>query len=163
MGKKVLKSLTQKKIEHYYPLYEVYPQNHNAKTEPQFGSYIFVLISHEEFYKIKKINGVINFVYWQDKPVIIPDEEINVIKGVLPGIIHVQIKKAPVHINNRIKIINGHLTEYQGNNGSFKGRRVKILLPTLGWILIGEIRSTEDIELKFSIKIIDNDRFNVSV
>ena len=118
--KKVLKSLTQKKIEHYYPLYEVYPQNHNAKTEPQFGSYIFVLISHEEFYKIKKINGVINFVYWQDKPVIIPDEEINVIKRVLPRIIHVQIKKAPVQINNRIKIINGHLTEYQGNNGSFK-------------------------------------------
>lgn len=161
--KKVLKLLTQKKIENYYPLYEVYPQNNSTKTEPLFKSYIFVLISHEDLFEIKKINGVINFVYWQDKPVVIPEEEIHVIKKVLPHITHIQIKRAPVHINNHVKIINGHLIEYQGNSGSFKSRRVKILLPTLGWILMGEAGNIEEIKLKLSIKIIDIDRFNVSV
>jgi len=161
--KKVLKSLAQKKIESYYPLYEVKLQNHTAKAEPLFRYYIFVLISHEDIFKIKKINGVINFVYWRDKPVVIPEEEINVIKRALSYITHVQIKKTAVHINNHIKIINGHLAEYQGNSVSFKSQKVKILLPTLGCTLTGETGNIEDIELKLSIKIIDNDRFNISV
>jgi transcription antitermination factor NusG len=161
--KKVLKSLAQKKIKNYYPIYEVNPQNLRTKPKPLFGPYIFVLISHEESYEIKKINGVINFVYWQDKPVIIPDEEINVIKRALLNITHIQIKSAPVQIKNHIKNFNRHFIEYQENSGSSKNRRIKILLPTLGWILMGETGNIEDVELKLSIKIIDNDRFNISV
>ena len=81
--KKIAKILNEKGIENYCPLKKVINQWSDRKRivlEPIFKSYIFVKIDNEKKWDLKKINGVINFVYWVGKPAVIREQEINIIK-----------------------------------------------------------------------------------
>jgi transcription antitermination factor NusG len=41
--------------------------------EPIFKSYVFVKIADTNKWDLKKVNGVLNFVYWLGKPAIIKE------------------------------------------------------------------------------------------
>jgi len=65
--KKVVKLLNEKGIENYCPLNKVVKQWSDRKKvvlEPIFKSYIFVRVTEEDKWDLKKINGILNFVYW---------------------------------------------------------------------------------------------------
>ncbi len=77
--KKVVILLNEKRIENYCPLNKVSHQWSDRKKivmEPVFKSYVFVKIEEERKWDIKKINGVLNYVYWLGKPARIREEEI---------------------------------------------------------------------------------------
>jgi transcription antitermination factor NusG len=81
--KKVTESISRKKIECYCPLNSTTHQPfYRKKTIPEalFCSYSFVRICETQIPELRKINGVINLVFWLNKPVIIPDHEINIIR-----------------------------------------------------------------------------------
>ena len=81
--KKVARLLEDKCIENYCPLNKVTKQWKDRKKvilEPVFKSYVFVRVSDELKWELKKINGIVNFVYWLRKPAVIKDEEIEIIK-----------------------------------------------------------------------------------
>jgi transcription antitermination factor NusG len=49
--------------------------------EPLFKSYVFVHVSEAEQSRVRMTNGVLNYVYWNGKPAIIKDAEIDTIRN----------------------------------------------------------------------------------
>ncbi len=145
--KKVAATLTRKQIENYCPLNKVFRQRDNRKKtvlEPLFTSYVFIKAAETEHSKIREIDGIINFVYWLNKPSIICNEEIDCIKQFLSEHNNVRLEKTA--------ITQGPLMEYEGNTVAIKSRTVKIALPSLGYIMVAEVEKT-------NIKVITNNGF----
>ena len=140
--KKVASLLTRKNIENYCPLNKVQRQWSDRKKivmEPLFQSYVFVNISHYDQTLVRETSGVLNFVYWLQKPAVIREEEIEVIKRFLNEYHHVQIEKSTVNLNDKVRIIGGPLMMREGNVLEVKNKTVKVLLPTMGYTLVAEI------------------------
>lgn len=141
--KKVTASLEKKKFKTYCPVNKVRTQWDDSKkglSEPLFKSYVFIYASENDYASIKQTEGVINFVYWLDKPVRICNEEIDVMKKFLKEYDRVSIEKEEVKPTQKVRIVNGPLMMWEGNVVEIKTSTVKIMLPTLGYALIAEIR-----------------------
>jgi transcription antitermination factor NusG len=141
--KKVAELLAKKKVEVYCPLNKVHRQWADRKKvvlEPLFTSYVFVHVSEKEHLDIKQTDGVINFVYWLNKPAVIRNEEIDTIKKFLNEYDHVTVERTQVNLNDRVRIINGPLMMWEGNVVEIRTNTVKITLPSLGQTLVAEIR-----------------------
>ena len=81
--KKVDNILTSKRLESYCPTRKVEKQYTDRKKiieEVIFRSYVFVKINEAERLDVLQTDGVINFIYFCDKPAIIRDEEIDIIR-----------------------------------------------------------------------------------
>lgn len=140
--KKVADLLTKKKIEAYCPLNKVCRQWADRKKvllEPLFTSYVFVYITEKEHLSIKQTDGVINFVYWLNKPAVIRAEEIDTIKKFIGEYDYVNIEKTEINLQDKVRIINGPLMMWEGNVVEIRTSNVKIILPSLGYTLIAEI------------------------
>lgn len=140
--KKVASLLTRKNIENYCPLNKVQRQWSDRKKivmEPLFQSYVFVNVSNLEQTLVRETSGVLNFVYWLQKPAVIREEEIEVIKRFLNEYHHVQVEKSTVNLNDKVRIIGGPLMMREGNVLEVKNKTVKVLLPTMGYTLVAEI------------------------
>src|SRR6476620_8196715 len=84
--KKVNALLVQKGIESYCPLNKVQRKwSDRMKTieEPLFKSYVFVKVDEEGKTQVRMTDGVVNFVYWNGKPALSKDKEIQAIKRFL--------------------------------------------------------------------------------
>src|ERR1700712_1703924 len=80
--KKVAGILEENGIEYYCPLNKVVKQWSDRKKvvmEPIFKSYVFVRVPEKEKWDLRKIVGIINFVYWLGKPARIKDDDIHTI------------------------------------------------------------------------------------
>lgn len=141
--KKVAEILTRKHIENYCPLNKVQRQWSDRKKivmEPLFQSYVFVKISPDLSSVVRETSGVLNFVYWLQKPAVIRDEEIDVIKRFMNEYHNIQLERATVNLNDKVRIIGGPLMMREGNVLEVKHRTVKVLLPSLGYTLVAEIQ-----------------------
>jgi transcription antitermination factor NusG len=84
--KKVDNVLLQKGIESWCPIQKVERQWSDRKKiihDPLFKSYVFVHIAEEERIAVLQTDGVLNFVHYLNKPAVIRDEEIALIKAYL--------------------------------------------------------------------------------
>jgi len=84
--KKVDSVLIRKDIESWCPLQKVQRQWSDRKKiieDPIFKSYVFVHINEDERLNVLQTEGVLNFVHYLNKPAIIRDEEIELIKSFL--------------------------------------------------------------------------------
>jgi transcription antitermination factor NusG len=142
--KKVAELLSKRNIENYCPLNQVKKQWADRKktiTEPLFVSYVFVRVAESEHTELKKTDGVINLVYWLGKPAVIRDAEIDVIRKFLDHHSNVSIERTKVNISDTIRVINGPLIHHEGKVVAVKNKTVKILLPTLGFIMSAEVET----------------------
>lgn len=140
--KKVAELLTKNKIENYCPVNRTQRQWADRKkivNEPLFTSYVFVRTTEQEHNSLKRIDGVINLVYWLGKPAIIRDAEIEVIREFLNDYSNVKLEKTAVSINDRVRIISGPFVNQEGQVVSVKNKTVKIILPSLGFIMSAEV------------------------
>src|SRR5574338_738083 len=140
--KKVAEVLTHKKIECYCPINKVVRQWSDRKKivhEPLFTSYVFVRVADLELTSMRQTHGVINIVYWLGKPAVIRDNEIDIIKRFLNEHINIQLEKTPVNVNDRVRILGGPLMEMEGQVLSIKNKTVKVLLPSLGYMMYAEV------------------------
>jgi transcription antitermination factor NusG len=143
--KKVAEILGRKKIENYCPLNKVVRQWSDRKKivfEPLFTSYVFVKAAEKEHLEIRKVDGIINFVYWLSKPAIIRNEEIDCIKNFLNEHNNVRLEKTLININTTVRITQGPLMEHEGKVIAIKNKTVKIVLPSLGYMMIAEVEKT---------------------
>lgn len=140
--KKVAEHLTKNSIENYCPLNKVLHQWHDRKKivqEPLFTSYVFVKVEESRIAELRRIGGVLNLVYWLQRPAVIREEEIDMIKRFLNDYTNVQLEKTVVNVNDVVRVIKGPLMEQEGNVLSVRNRTVRISLPSLGYIMVAEV------------------------
>jgi transcription antitermination factor NusG len=143
--KKVAEILTHKKIECYCPINKVVRQWSDRKKivhEPLFTSYVFVKVPETGLTSLKQTNGVINLVYWLGKPAVIRDVEIEIIKRFLNEHINIQLEKASIQVNDKVRILGGPLMEMEGQVLSIKSKTIKVALPSLGYMMYAEVETS---------------------
>ena len=82
--------------------------------EPVFKGYVFVKLQEEKKWEVKKVPGILNFVYWLGKPAQIRDEEIIIIQKFLNEFTDVQVEPRGLIVNSEVRIKQGVLMNYKG-------------------------------------------------
>ena len=120
--KKVDGLLLKNGIESWCPVQKKERQWSDRKKiieEPLFRSYVFVKINKSEHSKVLGIIGVVNFLYFEKKPAIIRDNEIEVIRKYL-GL-----------ANTAIQVVNltnlPPQTKVSINQGLFMGQKGEVI------------------------------------
>jgi transcription antitermination factor NusG len=111
--------------------------------EPLFKSYVFVKVSDEDRTGVRMTPGVINFVYWEGKPAVIREKEINVIKRFLNEYENVEVQPMNLQVHQRVKITTGPLMDHEGEVLSLQRKAVKVAIDSLGYILVAYIDRTK--------------------
>jgi transcription antitermination factor NusG len=140
--KKVHALLTEKKIESYCPLNKVRKKwSDRMKTveEPLFKSYVFARVNEEEQTKVRLTPGVMNFVYWQGKPAIIPAREIETIRKFLNEYDNVVAESIDLKEHERVTIRQGLFMDHEAKIIKIEGNRVKVIIESIGYSLIASI------------------------
>ena len=133
--KKVAKLLEEQGIENYCPINKVTRQWSDRKKvvlEPVFKSYVFVKIAESNKWELKKISGVLNFVYWLGKPAPIREEEIMTIKKFLNEFSDVEVTNLSLEVNSVVRIKNGVLMNYQGILVELIGNKARVRIESMG-------------------------------
>lgn len=147
--KRVAELLDRENIITYCPLTRVLRQWSDRKKivhEPLFRCYVFVWISKEEMIRVKETAGVVKFVYWLNEPAVIKDVEIEIIKEFLQEYWHVQVEQMDLNIRDVVRIVDGPLRFCQGNVISISKSKVKVALPSLGYMVVAEVDAS-DVEI----------------
>jgi transcription antitermination factor NusG len=144
--KKVNNLLEAKGIESYCPLNKVRRKwSDRIKTieEPLFKSYVFVKIDEDARTNVRMTDGVINFVYWDGKPALIKDREIQIIKRFLDEHENVELVKIELRAEQRVRVTAGPLMDQEGKVLQVKHKQVRVAIDSLGYVLIADIQRTK--------------------
>jgi transcription antitermination factor NusG len=108
--KKVNQLLLQKGVESYCPLNKVrrkWSDRIKMIEEPLFKSYVFVKIEEEARTGVRMTDGVVNFVYWNGKPAVIREKEIQTIKRFLGEYENVEAIPFSIRPQERVTVTAG--------------------------------------------------------
>jgi transcription antitermination factor NusG len=134
--------LTEKKIQSYCPLNKVRKKwSDRMKTvkEPLFKSYVFAFVNEEEQTRVRMTAGVMNFVYWQGKPAIIPAREIETIRKFLYEYENVIAEPLQLRENSRVIINQGLFMDHEARVVRIEGNRVRVVIESIGYSLIASV------------------------
>ena len=137
--KKVAAILKQKGIENYCPLNKVQRQWSDRKKvvfEPLFKGYVFVRLADVLKWEIRKIDGILNYVYWLGKPAKVNDDEIYTIRKFLHEFEEVHIQPGKLEINSNIIVKQGVLMNYKGIIMEVSGSRAKVKIHSMDLNLV---------------------------
>lgn len=147
--KKVAALLTKKKIENYCPLnrtIDIKGSKKRISTEPLFPSFVFVRVSETEMTFVRQIGSVINFIYWLGTPVVIKDAEIDNMLHFAEQYTNISLEKINVNNNGIVRFITEPNIDMNTDliMVSVVKSNLKLLLPSLGYVMIAEMESTTD-------------------
>jgi transcription antitermination factor NusG len=140
--KKVAALLQQSGVESYCPLNKVrrkWSDRIKLVEEPLFKSYVFVKVDESGRSAVRLTDGVINFVYWDGKPAIVKDKEIEAIRLFLEEYENVQLVKLELKPNDRVRVVAGPLMDAEGKVLEVKHKVAKIAIDSLGFMLVADI------------------------
>ena len=149
--KKVNSLLNDKGVECYCPLNRVKRKwTDRIKTieEPLFKSYVFVKVDDTERTKVRLTNGVINFVYWNGKPAIVKEKEIQTIKRFLDEHEAVQVRPMELMPNQTVLITSGAFMDQQAVVLDANKKEVRVAILSLGQELIATIDKTKLVRIE---------------
>lgn len=149
--KKVNSLLVEKGIESYCPLNKVRRKwSDRMKTieEPLFKSYVFVKINDDDRSRVRMTDGVVNFVYWDGKPAVIREREIQTIRRFLDEYENVEAVKIDFSPNERVRVIAGPMMDKEGKVLELKNKTAKICIDSLGYMLIAYIDKSKLISVQ---------------
>ena len=144
--KKVTQLLTEKGLESYCPVNKVrrkWSDRVKIVEEPLFKSYVFVRVDEEDRTAVRMTPGVINFVYWNGKPAVVKEKEINAIKRFLNEYENVEVRPMNLELNQRVKITTGPLMDQEGQVVGLHRKMVKVAIDSLGYLLVAHIDRTK--------------------
>lgn len=114
---RVSKALNSIGIKAYCPTYNKIVQYSDRKKKvekPLLPSYVLVHISESDRQKVFNISGIVRYVFWLGKPAEVRDQEIEIMKSSLSGIIQsISVKQLKKGMNYRIP--DG---PFKGNEGT---------------------------------------------
>ena len=134
--------LLHKGVESYCPLNKVrrkWSDRIKLVEEPLFKSYVFVKIAEDDRTAVRMTDGVINFVYWDGKPAIIKEKEIQTIKRFLDEHQNVEAIKMDLKPDQRVRVAAGPLMDQEGKIIEVKHKVARVAIDSLGYILIADI------------------------
>ncbi len=148
--KKVYSLLTAKGIDSYCPLNKVrrkWSDRIKLVEEPLFKSYLFVKTDEEGRLPVRMTDGVVNFVYWNGKPAIVKEKEIQTIKKFLNEHEQVGLVKMDFKPNDKVIITSGPLMDKEGKVLEVKNKVAKVIIESLGYILVADIDKSKLISI----------------
>jgi transcription antitermination factor NusG len=144
--KKVDLLLKEKGVESYCPLNKIKRRwSDRLKTveEPLFKSYVFVKVVDGEKTAVRMTTGVINFVYWNKKPAIVKEKEIQTIRRFLDEYENIEVYPKEIKLNDRVRITSGSLMDHEGKVLDVRRKAVKVAIDSLGYVLVAYIDRTK--------------------
>lgn len=140
--KKVHGTMTSRGLESYCPLNKVRKQwSDRVKLveEPLFKSYVFVHVAEEEQTRVRMVDGVLNYVYWQGKPAIIKDKEIEDIRRFLNEYEDVQLQALDFQPQAKVLIRSGIMMDKEATVQRVLHQTVEVMIESLGYKLVAQI------------------------
>jgi transcription antitermination factor NusG len=142
--KKVSMRLQEAGIEAYCPVNKREKQWSDRKKiteEPLFRSYVFVNIDLDQQGSIvRRTLGVVNFVYWLNKPAVIQDDEILAIQQFLSEHAAVEVFGNTLQVGDFITIDAGALKGQKAEVVGVKNRHeVRLRIDSLGFELVARV------------------------
>jgi hypothetical protein len=105
-----------------------------------------VRICETQIPELHKVNGVINLVFWLNKPFIVPDHEIDLIRDFLTEYKNVTLEK--IGIDEKVRFPNNLLADNKDGDVYIRNNTARAILPSLGYVMTAEAPAT--IELPVS-------------
>jgi len=141
--KKVALLLEQKGVVVYCPTQETIKQWSDRKkkvVEPVFRSYLFVQLDEYKKDSVYTLTtpGAVRFLWWQGKPGVVRDEEIQQIKDFL-GLYKDAIITTQIHEGEEVTIKEGVLKENKGKVLRVQGNKVTLHLKSIGLNIIAQV------------------------
>ncbi len=139
--KKVCAQLEKKGLDYYCPMNKVrrkWSDRYKVVEEPLFKSYVFVRVSEEEKARVRLTDGVVNFLYWNGKPGVIKDNEIEMIRRFMNEYEQVEARPLSVEAGERVRIKTGLMMDAEGLVIRVMNNRAYVLLETLGYELTAQ-------------------------
>ncbi|WP_318349293.1 UpxY family transcription antiterminator [Aquipluma nitroreducens] len=146
--KKVFDEISNKRIECYLPLRSskrVWSDRVKIITEPVLPGYIFVRISLSEYYDVLVTNGVLKYVCFDNKPAVVSDYQINLLKLFVEHLNDkIEVSSERLRKGTFVKIINGPLKNVVGEVSETRGKSYLILrFEQLGYTLQVDLSQNE--------------------
>lgn len=131
-------------IEAYCPVNKREKQWSDRKKiteEPLFRSYVFVNIDlYQQGSIVRRTLGVVNFVYWLNKPAVIQDDEILAIQQFLSEHAAVEVFGNTLQVGDFITIDAGALKGQKAEVVGVKNRHeVRLRIDSLGFELVARV------------------------
>ncbi|MDR1006031.1 MAG: UpxY family transcription antiterminator [Bacteroidales bacterium] len=149
------KELAKRGIEAYLPLKSTLRQWKDRKKRvdmPLIPSYLFVKTEIQDFYNVLQLSGAVKFVYFEGKPVPVPQHQIDSMRLLLDKEIEFEMRLADVHVGDRVRIREGRFAGLTGIVKNEKGKtRFCVVVDVLRLDLTIEI-DKEEVQLVDIIK-----------
>jgi len=135
--KKVALLLDGKNVNAYCPVQEVMKQWSDRKKkviEPVFKSYIFVELQNyaTDNTKVLTTAGAVRFLWWQGKPGVVRDEEIEAIRNFLNEYKNVELNVS-ITEGQKVVVKEGLFKDKEGEVLQLRGKRAILHIHSLGW------------------------------
>ena len=140
--KKVFRLLTERGMEAYCPLNKVrkkWSDRIKLVEEPLFKSYVFVHTDETDKANVRLVDGVLNFVYWNGKPAIVREKEINDIRRFLNEYNDVQAFPLELQPDAKVVIRSGVMMDKEAIVQRVFNNKVEVLIESLGYRLVAYI------------------------
>lgn len=140
--KKVNQRLLEAGFLSYCPLNKIrkkWSDRYKMVEEPLFKSYVFVRMTSEMMSRVRMISGVLNFVYWNGKPGIVKEDEIETIKRFTNE--HEQVSLLPIDLkkDEKVTIHRGVFMDQQAKVQKVLNNKLEVLIESLNYKLIAYI------------------------
>lgn len=143
--KKVHAIMTIRGMESYCPLNKVRKQwsdRIKLVEEPLFKSYVFVHVPDEDQTRVRMVDGVLNYVYWQGKPAVIKEKEIEDIRRFLNEYQDVQLQSLDFQPHDKVLIRTGVLMDKEAMVQRVLHQTVEVVIESLGYKLVAQIEKS---------------------
>jgi transcription antitermination factor NusG len=131
--KKLASVLQEKGIECYCPLNKVTRQwsdRRKVVLEPLFKGYLFVRVAEADLWVVKDFDGILNYVYWEGKPAVIRDLEIEQVRRFLQEFEEVEVHD--IRKSGRVMVKQGVMMHYEGIVLEIRGKQAFVRIDYMG-------------------------------
>lgn len=143
--KLVAEKLRQRGIEVYCPLKKTqrkWSDRLKVVDEPLFRSYCFVNLADHERNRVFSVPGVVRYLFWLQKPAIVRDVEIEIIRHLLNDFDHSNLQVGIIKPGDRLSIASGSFSDFSGEVISQQGKLVSVVLDSLGLVIKVDLSKT---------------------
>lgn len=139
---KIYKTLLEKGIEAYCPIYTEVRQWSDRKKKikkPYFNGYVFVQLQEADRNLVFSIPGVVRYVFWQGKPAMVMESEIQLMKEFLDGEILANTRMENFAVGEEVTFAQGVLKNRTAFVEDVGEHSIRLVLPVLGYKVTARI------------------------